>query len=129
MTSDIYVDILNLTETMFYREHFKKIFEPYPIPWCGNPLQTDSFRRCVGDSPEYLWKLSTDGKSTHQGIRRNSVTLRSGNYVWYYLLVSFIQYRFEFFYKICLMCLIRFYTLLNVFATDKTFTANFCSRN
>ena len=53
------------------------------------------FRRTLGDSPKTLWKLSADGKSPHQNIRRNSENLRSGSYICYYLLMSFYIYNFS----------------------------------
>ena len=88
--SDIDVHILNLIEKMF----FCQILYKYPIPLCGNLLQTDSFCRFLGDSFENLWKLSVEGQSPHQQIRRNYDALRSGSHVCYYLLYSFIQHRF-----------------------------------
>ena len=88
MTSDIYVHISDV-----FLWTLQKIPEPYPITRSGSPPQTDSFCRFSDDSPEILWKLSADGRSPHQQIKRNSGTLRSENYVCNYLLISFIQRR------------------------------------
>ena len=93
-----------LIETMLeFCEDYKKIPELNIIPQCGNLPQTDSFYRSLGNSPENLWKLSTEGKSPHQEIRRNYGTLRSRSYFCYYLFVSFIQRRLKFFNKKCLI--------------------------
>ena len=40
--------------------------------WCVNPPQTDSFRKSLSHSPKNLWKLSVDGTSPYQEIRRSS---------------------------------------------------------
>lgn len=52
------------------------------------------FRKWIASTDSWVIHTKVDGKSSHEGIRRNFGTLHSGRYVYFYLLVSFNQQRF-----------------------------------
>ena len=65
LTSDIYDVNYDVRYLYAYIDNWndailwtlQRIPELYAVLRCGNPPQTDSFRRSLGDSPENLWKL------------------------------------------------------------------------
>ena len=70
-----YSDSLSFFQTINIAVY--KIVKFHPIFWCENFVETHSFCRDSGDSPETVWKLCVFRKFSYQEIRRNYTILYS----------------------------------------------------